>query len=330
MRVIIAGGGTGGLATALTLRQRGIEPLVLEQSEAFAAIGAGLGLQANAMKAITAVGGDRVWRASCARIDEERQHSLTTGALITQWEIGAFAERYGEHYYCGHRADLLASLLEPLPSECVRLSSRVVAFEEGAGEVAVHLESGEELRGDLLVGADGLRSATRRHLFGEEEVRFTGVVVWRGLMRSEDMPERHRWLMLSWYGPRRHVLVYPLRHADHPESVHMLSAFVPASEVQRESWTVSGDLEDLRASLSDACDAVRKLLDCMPSALITGIYFRDPLERWGSERVVLVGDAAHPVPPSAGQGAGMALEDAVMLGAALDRNRSDVPAALAE
>jgi salicylate hydroxylase len=330
VRVIIAGGGTGGLATALALRQRGIEPLVLEQSETFAAIGAGLGLQPNAMKAITGVGGDALWRSCSARIDEERQHSLTTGELITRWEIGAFAERYGEHYYCGHRADLLASLLEPLPSECVRLSSRVVGFEEGRGEVAVELDSGEEVRGDVLIGADGLRSATRRHLFGGEEARFTGVVVWRGLMRSEDMPEEHRWLMLGWYGPHRHVLVYPLRHAEHPESLHMLTVFVPVDEVQRESWTVSGDLADLRASLSDACEAIQVLLDCMPSALITGIYFRDPLERWGSERVTLVGDAAHPVPPNAGQGAGMALEDALMLAAALDRHRDDVATGLAE
>ncbi|HEX4035621.1 MAG TPA: alpha/beta hydrolase fold domain-containing protein [Solirubrobacteraceae bacterium] len=330
MRVIIAGGGTGGLATALALRQRGIEPLVLEQSEAFAAIGAGLGLQPNAMKAITGVGGDALWRSSSARIDEERQHSLTTGELITRWEIGAFAERYGEHYYCGHRADLLASLLEPLPSDCVRLSSRVVGFEEGGAGVAVQLDSGEEVRGDVLIGADGLRSATRRRLFGEEDARFTGVVVWRGLIRSEDMPEEYRWLMLGWYGPHRHVLVYPLRHAGHPESLHMLTVFVPVDEVERESWTVSGDLADLRASLSDACDAIQVLLDCMPSALITGIYFRDPLERWSSERVTLVGDAAHPVPPNAGQGAGMALEDAVMLGAALNRHRDDVADGLAE
>jgi salicylate hydroxylase len=115
------------------------------------------------------------------------------------------------------------------------------------------------------------------------------------------------------------VLLYPLRPERHPESVYSLSAFVPATEVRRESWTASGDLADLHASLADACPAMQDLLALMDEALITGIYFRDPLETWGSDRVVLLGDAAHPAPPSAGQGAGMALEDAVMLAACLQR-----------
>ena len=327
MRVLIAGGGTGGLATAIALRRVGMEPLVLEQAPAFAAIGAGLGLQSNAMKAITHIGGDRLWRESSARIDEEEQRSLESGGTIASWEIASRARKYGEPYLCGHRADLLASLLEPLPRECVRVASRVVALEQTGDDVAVQLESGEEVRGDLLVGADGLRSTIRTLLFGEQEARFTGVVVWRGLMRSEEVPEEFRWQMFLWLGPRRHVLVYPLRHAGHPESVHSLSAFVPAEEVQRESWSVSGDLDDLRASLSGACEELLGLLDCMDGALITGIYFRDPLQAWGSDRVVLLGDAAHPAPPNAGQGAGMALEDALMLAACLRRHGPQDPAA---
>lgn len=327
MRALIAGGGTGGLATAIALRRVGIEPLVLEQAPVFAAVGAGLGLQANAMKAITHIGGDRLWRECSARVDDEEQRGLESGGLIASWDLGSRAQKYGEPYYCGHRADLLASLLEPLPPECVRVASRVVAIEQTPEDVGVQLESGEELRGDLLVGADGLRSTTRTLLFGEQEARFTGVVVWRGLMRSDEVPEEFRWRMLLWLGPRRHVLVYPLRHAGHPESVHSLSAFVPVEEVQRESWTVSGDLDDLRTSLSGACDGLLSLLDCMEAALITGIYFRDPLEAWGSQRVVLLGDAAHPAPPNAGQGAGMALEDAVMLAACLRRHGPRDPAA---
>ena len=139
-------------------------------------------------------------------------------------------------------------------------------------------------------------------------------------MRSDEMPEPYRWRMLLWLGPHRHVLLYPLRHAAHTESVHSLSAFVPVAEVQRESWSASGNLDDLRRSLAGACEGVLELLECMNGALITGIYFRDPLERWGTGRVVLLGDAAHPAPPSAGQGAGMALEDAVMLAACLRRH----------
>lgn len=182
VRVIIAGGGTGGLATAIALREAGIEPLVLEQASAFTAIGAGLGLYANAMKALTYLGADAYWRENVARIDVSEQRGLNDDELITSSSLDAQAAKYGEHYYCGHRADLLSSLLAPLPPGCVRTGSRVVAFEETGRDVRVELESGEEIRGDLLVGADGLRSRTREQLMGEREARFTGVVVWRGLI----------------------------------------------------------------------------------------------------------------------------------------------------
>jgi salicylate hydroxylase len=319
VRVIIAGGGTGGLATAIALRKAGIEPLVLEQAPAFTAIGAGLGLYVNAMKALSYLEADAFWRQTAARIDVAEQRGLGDDELITESSLEPRAAKYGEPYYCGHRADLLASLLLALPAECVRTGSRVVAYEETPDDVRVELAGGEEVRGDLLVGADGLRSATRQQLLGEREARFTDVVVWRGLIPREKVPGRYDTKIMSWYGPRRHVLLYPLRHDRHPDSVYSLSAFVPATEVHRESWTASGDLADLHVSLMGACPAVQDLLAVMEGALITGIYFRDPLETWGSDRVVLLGDAAHPAPPSAGQGAGMALEDAVMLAACLQR-----------
>ena len=185
MRVIIAGGGTGGLATAIALRKAGIEPLVLEQAAAFTTIGAGLGLYANAMKALTYLGADAYWRENVARINVAEQRGLNDDELITSSSLDPQAAKYGEHYYCGHRADLLSSLLAPLPPESVRTGSRVVAFEDTGRDVRVELANGEEVRGDLLVGADGLRSQTRRHLMGEREARFTGVVVWRGLIPRE-------------------------------------------------------------------------------------------------------------------------------------------------
>ena len=117
MRVIIAGGGTGGLATAIALRKAGIDPLVLEQAPAFTAIGAGLGLYANAMKALTYLGADTYWRQTCARIDIGEQRGLGDDQLITSSSLEPRAVKYGEPYYCGHRADLLTSLLMALPAQ---------------------------------------------------------------------------------------------------------------------------------------------------------------------------------------------------------------------
>src|SRR5215471_4896650 len=319
MQVIIVGGGIGGLSTAIALRKVGIDALVLEQARAFTAIGAGLGLQANATKALTYIGADGYWRETASPVLYGQQRGLEDGELISQSSRDLLESTYGEVYRCGHRADLLESLLRSLPAESVRARSRVVALEETDRDVAVELDTGEVIRGDLVIGADGLNSRVRTLLFGEQEARFTGTVVWRGLMPRARVPDTYNEHILSWLGPRRHVLVYPLRHAAHPESVYSLSAFVPVDEVHRESWTTSGDIDDLRRSLEGSCAAIQELLDCMEGALITGIYFRDPLEQWGTRRIVLLGDAAHPAPPSAGQGAGMALEDAVMLSACLQR-----------
>jgi salicylate hydroxylase len=331
MQAIIVGGGIGGLAAAIALRKVGIEALVLEQARAFTAIGAGLGLQVNATKALTYIGADAYWRETASRIHYSQQRGLEDGELISSSSLDEQRTRYGEYYHCGHRADLLESLLRALPPEAVRAGSRVVAFEETDHDIAVELDSGEEIRGDLLVGADGLNSRVRTLLFGEQEARFTGTVVWRGLMPRAKVREEYSENIISWLGPRRHVLVYPLRHERHPESVFSLSAFVPVDEVHRESWTASGDIDDLRGSLEGACPAIGEQLDVLQDALITGIYFRDPLERWGTDRVVLLGDAAHATPPNAGQGAGMALEDAVMLAACLERHGPhNTGAALAE
>ena len=127
MRVLIAGGGTGGLAAAIALRKAGIEPLVLEQAPAFTAIGAGLGLYANAMKALTYLGADAYWRQTAARIDISEQRGLGDDEIITASSLQPRAAKYGEPYYCGHRADLMTSLLMALPPDCVRTGSRVVA-----------------------------------------------------------------------------------------------------------------------------------------------------------------------------------------------------------
>lgn len=327
MQAIIVGGGIGGLATAIALRKVGIETLVLEQARAFTAIGAGLGLQANATKALTYIGADAYWRESASPVLHSRQHGLEDGEVISESSMEPLEERFGEYYRCGHRADLLESLMRCLPPESVRARSRVVNLEETDDDVAVELETGEVIRGDLLIGADGLNSRVRTLLFGEQVSRFTGTVVWRGLMPRSKVRAEYSEHILSWLGPRRHVLVYPLRHAKHPHSVFSLSAFIPADEVHREDWTASGDIDDLRTSLAGACPAIHEMLDVIHDVLITGIYFRDPLEQWGTRRAVLLGDAAHPAPPSAGQGAGMALEDAVMLSVCLERHG---PASMAQ
>src|SRR5579864_301800 len=161
MQALIVGGGIGGLSTAIALRKVGIETLVLEQARAFTAIGAGLGLQPNATKALTYIGADAYWRESASPILYSQQRGLEDGELISSSSLELQRSKYGEYYRCGHRADLLESLMRCLPSDSIRARSRVVALEETDHDVRVQLETGEEIRGDLVVGADGLNSRVR-------------------------------------------------------------------------------------------------------------------------------------------------------------------------
>ena len=329
MRVLVAGGGIAGLASAIALEQAGLEPLVLEQSPELSEIGSGIGIQPNGIRVLNGLGAaDHVLRVG-VRIDTSELRRMDSGQTIFGESYTARAERFGGVYMvCLHRADLLESLSVRVPPERIRVGSRVVALEECPDHVVAQLESGEEVVGDVLVGADGLRSTVRTILFGEHPARFTGFAAWRGTIPAADMPpgfEPHSFV--AWLGPHRHAMTFPIR-----SDLQTFNGFVPTTEILREEWGPSGDLEDLRRSFAGATPEVLRLIDRMTSALITPLYFRDPLPVWGTERVVLLGDAAHPTLPSSAQGAGQALEDSVTLAACLRRagSQDGVPAALAE
>ncbi|MEJ0023650.1 MAG: FAD-dependent monooxygenase [Alphaproteobacteria bacterium] len=326
MRVIIAGGGIGGLATAIAVRKLGLEPVVLERKDELGDVGAGLGLYPNAMKAMTWLGADALIRQKS--IDNQRVESriLETDELLVNRNSAATARMYGEHAYTVHRADLHMALAREVPPDSVRLDARVVDVTHTPNGVAAHLQNGDSIEGDVLVGADGLRSNVRTCLFGEQEAQFTGIVTWRCLIPADRISDRYQSIQIVWFGDNRHAMIYGVR-----DNTYCLNAFVPADEVHAESWGVMGDVSKLPGLYPGACAALEDILHAVDSALITPIYFRNPLDEWSKGRATLLGDAAHPAPPSAGQGAAMALEDALVLAHALKRHGRDaIPAALAD
>jgi salicylate hydroxylase len=315
------------MAAAIALEQAGLDPRVFERAPALTEIGAGLGLTANAMKAMTHLGAAEFVRTTGVPVDATEWRSMDDGRRLFISDHGALEEHYGEQYVCLHRADLLESLVRRVPPERVRLNSRLVGLEETADGVTARFEDGHSERGDVLIGADGLRSTVRSLLFGEQEARFTGVAAWRALIPLENMPPGFGNQIVVWFGVGRHCMTYPVR-----DDLVAFNGFVPSEEIHQEAWGPSGDLAHLRRSFAGANDDVLALIDGITEVLITPIYFRDPLPVWGTNRVVLLGDAAHPAPSSAGQGAAMALEDALMLAACLrrsDRN-GGLPAALGD
>src|SRR5258708_3459312 len=328
MRVLVAGGGIGGLTTAIGLRHQGIEVLVLEQAEVLSEIGAGIQIASNAAIVLRELGLESAMRAVGVKPQSYDYRDLRTGRMLYQAPLGdEAARRYGAPMYNVHRADLIQLLLDAVPAESKRLGARCVAISQTNDAVQVRLQTGETLKADVLVGCDGIHSVVRQHLRGQEEKHFANILMWRSLIPADrleglGLPERGNY----WFGPGRTLITYWVR----PKNLYSILASVPADEVQRESWTESGDIAEMLRSFDDAQPRARGMPEQVETAFITGMYYRDPIDSWSSGRVTLLGDAAHPMVPFLAAGAGQSIEDAWTFARVLARRKDDVPGALLE
>jgi salicylate hydroxylase len=328
MRVLVAGGGIGGLTTAIALRHQGIDVLVLEQAEVLTEIGAGIQIAANAAIVLRELGLEAAIRAVGVKPGSYDYRDLRTGRMLYQAPLGdEAAKRYGAPMYNIHRADLVQILLDAVPAEAKKLGARVASVSQSKDGVEVRLQNGETVQGDVLVGCDGIHSVVREHLRGKEEKHFANILMWRSLIPAErleglKLEERGNY----WFGPGRTLITYWVR----PKNLYSVLASVPASEVQRESWTESADVAGMLDSFGDAEPRARAMLEECKTAFITGMYYRDPIDSWTSGRITLLGDAAHPMVPFLAAGAGQSIEDAWTFARVLARRQDDVPGALLE
>src|SRR5258708_2584250 len=250
MRVLVAGGGIGGLTTAIALRHQGIKALVLEQSPVLNEIGAGIQIAANAAIVLRELGLEAAMRAVGVKPQSYDYRDLRTGRMLYQAPLGdEAAGRYGAPMYNIHRADLIQILFDAVPSEAKRLGARCVAMSQDKDGVEVRLQTGEVVRADALVGCDGIHSVVRQHLRGEEKKHFANILMWRSLIPAErleglNLDERCNY----WFGPGRTLITYWVR----PKNLYSVLASVPAQEVQRESSDDSGDTSEMLRSFDDA------------------------------------------------------------------------------
>jgi salicylate hydroxylase len=325
----INGGGIGGLAAAIALRQAGHAVEVYEQASGYGRVGADVNLTPNAVRALQSLGAFEALLPSAARPTHRISRTWDTGEETSRLVMGDEAERrYGAPQLTIHRADLLDALRRQLPDEAVHLRHRVVSITPGEAPV-VGFEDGRERRVDLLVGADGIHSPTRAALFGPDQPVFTGLVSWRAVVprvKVADLPNLDAFTKWWGPGPELQIVTFPLRRGE--------EIFVFATTAQddwrQESWTLPGDVAELRRAYDHFHPQARALLDACESVTKSALYVRDPLPRWSAGHVTLLGDACHPMTPFMAQGACMSIEDAVVLGRALrDVEIAGVPAALA-
>ncbi len=307
MRALIVGGGIGGFALALALRRRGLDPIVIEQAPAFGEVGAGLQLSPNAVKALGSLGLAAAAEALAWRPDRAVVRDVR-GAVLLETQLGSAArERWGAPYLQIHRADLHALLRRALEAAGGAAPLQGVAAQDVLPD-GLRLADGRRLRGDLVIGADGVRSMVRRHIAGPEPVRFTGQVAWRGLARADDLEKVPTGAEVV-AGAGRHFVSYRVRGGD-------LVNFVAVTQERAwriESWSETGDKRELAAAFAAWPAETRALIAAAPQVLRWALYDRPPLRRWSKGPAAALGDAAHPMLPFLAQGAAMALEDAVVL-----------------
>jgi salicylate hydroxylase len=318
--VLVVGGGIGGLATALSAARAGRDVLLVEQAREFGEIGAGLQLGPNAMRAFDRLGVYDAVARSAVFPSHALVRDAVDGSLLTTLDFGErFVRRYGYPYVVAHRRDVLDALLAACREQPrIRLENgrTAVAVREDAEGAEVVFADGETRRAEVLVGADGIRSQVRRLLDASEPV-FSGHVAYRGTVAVEDVPEPvSADEVLLWIGPGMHLMQYPVR------SGHLYNQ-VAVYERPRGRTEPTGDLTELDAAFSRACDAVQRSVFLIDTSRSWPVYDRAPLPTWSTGHAVLIGDAAHAMLQYLGQGACQALEDALELGAALARHPGD-------
>lgn len=327
-RIVIAGGGIGGLALAIGLAQKGVRSIVLEKAPQLGEIGAGIQLGPNAFHAFDYLGVGDAARAMAVYIDNLRLMDAMSGEEITRIPLDeAFRDRFRNPYAVVHRGDLHRVFLRACEAHDLvelRTSAGVVDYEQDADSATAILADGSRIRGAAVIGADGLWSNIRKGVIGDGAPRVSGHTTYRSVIPIEDMPEDLRWNAATlWAGPKCHIVHYPLQgwktfnlvvtyHNDAPEPV----AGLPVSH------------DEVRKGFEHVAPVARQVIEKGKDWKLWVLCDRDPADNWVDGRVALLGDAAHPTLQYLAQGACMAMEDAVALAHLMETSGGDIAATL--
>lgn len=331
---LIVGGGIGGLCTAIALAQNGWAVRVLEQAPQFGAIGYGIQLGPNVFPAFDRLGVSAEVLARATLPENVWMFDAFDGKPVTRVRADeAFRARYGHPYVAIHRVDLhniLVGACKRYPSIMLDEDAAVTGYEDAGDRVVVATRDGRRIEGAFVVGADGLRSRIRAQMIGESDPTLIGYVAHRTIVPIEKAPQGFPLGDVAlWGGPGFHIVHYPLRDR---------TLFNIVAVFRTDTFSQKGDVESYRAELqrtyAQAHPVMREMIALLDLERRWPIGDREPRRGWSQGRACLIGDAAHATLQSLAQGAGMAIEDAIVFADCVeacgdDSRGDDYPAAFA-
>lgn len=316
LNIAIIGGGIGGLTAAIALRQKGFPVTLFEQAPKIGEVGAGLQISVNAVRVLNALGLDpQNW--PCSKPKSVTLHDYKHGRPVTEVAMNRTPDT---PYLQFHRADLIDRLMLTATKAgvTIKLGKQVSALNAAPDRVEI---DGHNF--DLVIGADGVRSTIRDQFYDAEKPKFTGQIAWRALISTDGLSGNFTQNTHVYMGPNKHMVTYPLREG---ELINIV-AVEERNTWTDEGWNHAGDAKELRRLFAGWCDDVTALLAKVEDPIVWGLFAHPTLHSWVKNRLVLLGDSAHPMVPFVAQGACMAIEDAWVLADQLFKS-TDINAAL--
>jgi salicylate hydroxylase len=326
-RVLIVGGGIGGLTTAIAITKNGISATILERSMFADETGAGIQLGPNATRVLAELGVLDAVEAMAFKPELLRLFDGVSGATLVSVPLGRVAEkRYDAPYLTLHRADLHAALLAACQKHDtieLRDDFDVTKVENHPDGVVATGADGAKVEGSSLIGADGLWSRLRERIAPQADLRFSGAVAWRALLPRDQVPAPFDSPMVGlWLGPRAHLVHYPVRGG---RDLNIVAVVEGGSA--KEGWNLRAERDVLLPAFHRWASPAKALVESIENWRCWSLFRLKPLRRWTDGRMALLGDAAHPVLPYLAQGAALAIEDAAALAASFKAFGGDPPSA---
>lgn len=326
-KILIVGAGLGGITAAFAMKQAGLDVTLVEQSEELGDVGAGITLGPNATRILTHLGLEQALEPWVAVPDSVGVNHVYTGEVLSKTLRGEaqYREQFGAPLWHGHRADIHGVLEQAARAADIpiELNKHLVYAEHDGNKATAVFSDGSRISCDLLVGADGLKSAVRKDVFGADQPQFTGFVAWRGLIPRE--PTRLEPDFLAYAAPQKLFARYPVRQ----RTLLNFVAMAKSDLEDNEDWMCKSSPQAALEAYEGCCEEIRAIIASAPedACYKWALHVRKPLRTWIEGPITLLGDAAHPMTPFLGMGAGMAIEDAMVLARIL-ANFEDWQAAL--